>query len=152
MFWNKGGLGWSIGKKAYLMSGSYWHKSEFTLFFSGPIILFVGGLNTGEPWEGPWSEGVKVECYSSCSSAAWSECSVSCGKGIQSRTGCKRETEIRSCIQKPCPSNFKYITVDICNAFAPKTQLCVFGHHGVSGVAAALLVVLEHRKDSAFSW
>ena len=28
IFWNKGGFGWSIGKKAYLMSGSHWHRSK----------------------------------------------------------------------------------------------------------------------------
>ena len=28
VFWNKGGIGWSIGKKAYLMSGSHWHRSK----------------------------------------------------------------------------------------------------------------------------
>ena len=27
IFWNKGGFGWSIGKMAYLVTGSHWHKS-----------------------------------------------------------------------------------------------------------------------------
>ena len=29
IFWNAGGLGWSIGKKAYLKTGSHWHRSKF---------------------------------------------------------------------------------------------------------------------------
>ena len=28
IFWNAGGLGWSIGKKEYLTTGSHWHRSE----------------------------------------------------------------------------------------------------------------------------
>ncbi len=28
LFWNAGGLGWSIGKLEYLASGSHWHRSE----------------------------------------------------------------------------------------------------------------------------
>ena len=28
IFWNAGGLGWSIGKKDYLTTGSHWHRSE----------------------------------------------------------------------------------------------------------------------------
>ena len=28
VFWNAGGLGWSIGKRAYLSSGSHWHRSK----------------------------------------------------------------------------------------------------------------------------
>ena len=27
IFWNAGGLGWSIGKRDYLSSGSHWHRS-----------------------------------------------------------------------------------------------------------------------------
>lgn len=29
IFWNAGGLGWSIGKQEYLASGSHWHRSKF---------------------------------------------------------------------------------------------------------------------------
>ena len=29
IFWNAGGLGWSIGKKDYLTTGSHWHRSEY---------------------------------------------------------------------------------------------------------------------------
>jgi hypothetical protein len=28
IFWNAGGLGWSIGKRDYLTTGSHWHRSE----------------------------------------------------------------------------------------------------------------------------
>ena len=45
LFWNSGGLGWSIGKSEYLSSGSHWHRS---------------GLDTEEPWQGDWEGGVKV--------------------------------------------------------------------------------------------
>ncbi len=32
IFWNAGGLGWSIGKEEYLQTGSHWHRSETTYF------------------------------------------------------------------------------------------------------------------------
>ncbi|TRY75710.1 hypothetical protein TCAL_01259 [Tigriopus californicus] len=47
IFWNAGGLGWSIGKRDYLTTGSHWHRS---------------GLDSDEPWQGPWERGVVVEC------------------------------------------------------------------------------------------
>ena len=47
MFWNAGGLGWCIGKTAYLTTGSHWHRS---------------GLETAEPWQGEWEKNVRVEC------------------------------------------------------------------------------------------
>ena len=28
IFWNTGGLGWSIGKQEYLVDGRHWHKSK----------------------------------------------------------------------------------------------------------------------------
>ena len=31
IFWNAGGLGWSIGKKAYLKTGSHWHRSKLNI-------------------------------------------------------------------------------------------------------------------------
>ena len=47
IFWNAGGLGWSIGKTAYLSTGSHWHWS---------------GLDSQEPWQGEWKKNVTVEC------------------------------------------------------------------------------------------
>ena len=35
IFWNAGGLGWSIGKKDYLKSGSHWHRSKVFFVKSG---------------------------------------------------------------------------------------------------------------------
>ena len=79
IFWNKGGLGWSIGKKAYLTSGSHWHRS---------------GLDSAEPWQGAWEGGVAVECVTRDRAqdcvwsgySHWSACSASCGSGTQVRT------------------------------------------------------------------
>ena len=48
VFWNAGGLGWSIGKRAYLESGSYWHKS---------------GADSEEPWQVDWEKDVIVKCH-----------------------------------------------------------------------------------------
>ena len=47
VFWNAGGLGWSIGKSEYLKTGSYWHKS---------------GADAEEPWMTSWENGVVVKC------------------------------------------------------------------------------------------
>ena len=107
IFWNKGGLGWSIGKKAYLTSGSHWHRS---------------GLDTPEPWQGEWDNGVVVDCVTSSSQdcvwsgwSSWSSCSQSCGQGVETRTRkvlerahnggqeCQGEDEeFRGCFQEPC--------------------------------------------------
>ena len=32
IFWNAHGLGWSIGKEEYLISGSHWHRSKSKYF------------------------------------------------------------------------------------------------------------------------
>ena len=109
IFWNKGGLGWSIGKKAYLTSGSHWHRS---------------GLDTAEPWQGDWEHGVVVECVTGeqpgqdcvwSGYGQWSECSETCGQGVQVRTRkvlerahnggqeCQGDSqEFRRCFQEPC--------------------------------------------------
>ena len=107
IFWNAGGLGWSIGKTQFLSSGSFWHRS---------------GLDTAEPWQGDWDSDVEVKCATlqpiDClwsGFSDWSECSSSCGEGVQTRsrkilqpaesggnecTG--KEREERICIMKPC--------------------------------------------------
>ena len=48
VFWNAGGLGWSIGKRAYLSSGSHWHRSKIhsnnmfeIKFHTNFVIMFV---------------------------------------------------------------------------------------------------------------
>ena len=100
IFWNKGGLGWSIGKKAYLSSGSHWHWS---------------GLDSPEPWQGEWEAGVVVECVSPhcrwSDYSPWSPCSTSCGQGVQVRSRvleeggeqCEGEPEEwRRCFLSPC--------------------------------------------------
>ena len=108
IFWNAGGLGWSIGKLAYLTSGSFWHKS---------------GLDTPEPWQGEWEKSVEVECAGEADVdclwsgfSDWSQCSSSCGEGVQERkrkvlqppkndglqcAGPQQETRI--CQSEPCP-------------------------------------------------
>ncbi|XP_023348021.1 uncharacterized protein LOC111716763 isoform X6 [Eurytemora carolleeae] len=114
IFWNAGGLGWSIGKKDYLKSGSHWHRS---------------GLDTKEPWEGRWEGGVTVECSESGPPVdclwsgynTWSTCSSTCGQGEQFRErkvlqparaggrqciGDVRET--RSCTSRPCPRSCEW--------------------------------------------
>lgn len=39
IFWNKGGFGWSIGKMAYLVTGSHWHKSQCFNFLHNVYCL-----------------------------------------------------------------------------------------------------------------
>ena len=68
IFWNAGGLGWSIGKRAYLATGSHWHRSKFfkcmVLCVMMPMAMFLtGGLDNSEPWQGRWERGVVVECH-----------------------------------------------------------------------------------------
>jgi len=110
IFWNAGGLGWCIGKAAYLTSGSHWHRSN---------------LNTVEPWQGPWQGGVKVTCATSSNStgcvwsgwAEWAECSASCNSGTQVRrrkelqgeVGCAAgEEEQRECGAGECPRDCRW--------------------------------------------
>ena len=47
IFWNAKGYGWSLGKTAWLVSGSHWHKS---------------GLDGDEPWQGEWGKNITVDC------------------------------------------------------------------------------------------
>ena len=41
IFWNAGGLGWSIGKLEYLEDGRHWHKSRF-IFRKVPPRTIIG--------------------------------------------------------------------------------------------------------------
>ena len=108
IFWNTGGLGWSIGKSDYLESGNHWHRS---------------GLDTVEPWQGEWQGGAVVRCGraprdgnggDTCSYGGWSDwsrCSVTCGVGHQIRVrrnrnqvrGCTKLQDKRPCQAAPCP-------------------------------------------------
>ena len=129
IFWNAGGLGWSIGKTAYLKTGSHWHRS---------------GLDAAEPWQGDWEKNVIVECTEGVGEdqaedegwfiifslpavdclwsgfSEWSSCSSSCGEGLQKRErkalqpaqngglACAGEVkEERACKSKPCPSEYQ---------------------------------------------
>ena len=125
IFWNKGGFGWSIGKKAYLMSGSHWHRSKNVDKVASvylQLVVLSGGLDTAEPWQGDWENGVQVECKGSTGVdciwsgfSVWSDCPVTCGEGVQSRhrkvlqqaknggKECKGEEEqLRKCSKRPC--------------------------------------------------
>lgn len=64
IFWNAGGLGWSIGKREYLKSGTHWHKSNaITGSYNWLYIsLFLGGSDDTEPWTSKWLGGVVVKC------------------------------------------------------------------------------------------
>ena len=67
IFWNAGGLGWSIGKLEYLEDGRHWHKSRFIFRKVPPwtiIRLFSGGSDAKEPWQDVWLSGVTVKCSS----------------------------------------------------------------------------------------
>ena len=67
IFWNAGGLGWSIGKLEYLEDGRHWHKSRFIFRKIPPwtiIRLFSGGSDAKEPWQDVWLSGVTVKCSS----------------------------------------------------------------------------------------
>ena len=104
IFWNSGGLGWSIGKTDYLESGNHWHRS---------------GLDTSEPWQGTWQDGAVVTCVSGAEDTCeysewsdWSQCSVSCGVGQQIRvrrlerglrSSCGQYQDTRPCQAAPCP-------------------------------------------------
>ena len=39
IFWNAGGLGWSIGKRSYLSTGSHWHRSKLNYITMSNTIL-----------------------------------------------------------------------------------------------------------------
>ena len=104
LFWNSGGLGWSIGKANYLESGNHWHRSS---------------LDTDEPWQGEWEGGVEVTCIDvktsdSCQYGPygdWTRCSASCGVGTQTRARrvtqggnrCGDTRDSRPCQAAPCP-------------------------------------------------
>ncbi len=45
IFWNAHGLGWSIGKKDYLTTGSHWHRSKsFQTEFKKPYKFLMSGF------------------------------------------------------------------------------------------------------------
>ena len=55
--------------------------------------MHLGGLDTTEPWQGVWDEGVRVECAGKTvpvdclwsEFSAWEKCSLTCGTGITKR-------------------------------------------------------------------
>ena len=47
IFWNAGGLGWSIGKREYLTSGSHWHRSMCSRY---PVQLCCDSLCLQVGW------------------------------------------------------------------------------------------------------
>ena len=82
--------------------------------------MFAGGLDSREPWQGEWEDGVMVRCKGEecvwSGYSVWSGCDVSCGVGRQVRkrrilqpageggeecTGSEEET--RACQSAPCP-------------------------------------------------
>ena len=137
IFWNKGGLGWSIGKKAYLTSGSHWHWS---------------GLDSPEPWQGEWEAGVVVECVSPhcrwSDYSPWSPCSTSCGQGVQVRSRrleeggeqCEGEPEEwRRCFLSPCltpPSD--------------RSLLCLWSSWGAWGACSATCGPASQQRFRVF--
>merc|ERR1712154_459977 len=86
------------------------------------------GLDTKEPWEGVWENGVRVECIGKSAVdclwsgfTGWSKCSSTCGVGLQRRQrkvlqpaqgGGKRcqgkNEETRACQSAPCPVNCQW--------------------------------------------
>ena len=44
IFWNAHGLGWSIGKAEYLISGSHWHRSKSNELFYFLFYNFLKAL------------------------------------------------------------------------------------------------------------
>ena len=62
IFWNAGGLGWSIGKREYLKSGTHWHKSNYNAVYIYVSVWYAGYSDDVEPWTSKWEGGVVVQC------------------------------------------------------------------------------------------
>ena len=104
--------------------------------------MLAGGLDSREPWQGEWEDGVTVKCKGedagvSClwsGYSVWSGCSASCGVGVQVRKRrilqpagergeeCRGSAEeTRACQSAPCPVDCQWANY---GAWSTCSQTC----------------------------